>query len=80
MAKPCEISSVDTQTEQLMLSIISDHFKGWTKIAIAHRLDTILGADQVVVLGGGRVLEIGDPKDLLQKDGGIFKGMVEGGE
>lgn len=73
-------SSVDTQTESLMLEIIATHFRGWTKIAIAHRLDTILSADQVVVLGGGRVLEKGDPRELMKKDGGLLRGMVEGGD
>lgn len=72
-------SSVDTQTEALMLSIIADHFRGWTKIAIAHRLNTILEADQVVVLGsGGKVLEVGRPGELMEREGGRLRAMVEG--
>ncbi|KAL9625274.1 MAG: hypothetical protein Q9160_000676 [Pyrenula sp. 1 TL-2023] len=73
-------SSVDTQTESLMLDVIATHFRGWTKIAIAHRLNTIFSADQVVVLGAGKVLEKGDPRELMKRNGGLLRGMIEGGE
>jgi len=50
--------------------------KGSTVIMIAHRVRTIIGCDQVVVLDNGRVKEFGSPASLVQREGGIFKSMV----
>ncbi|KAF2086979.1 hypothetical protein K490DRAFT_43016 [Saccharata proteae CBS 121410] len=48
-----------------------------TTITIAHRLQTIIDYDKVLVLDKGRVVEFGDPWDLVSKDGGVFRGMCE---
>ena len=48
-----------------------------TTITIAHRLQTIVDYDKVLVLDKGEVIEYGDPWDLLQKEKGIFRGMCE---
>ncbi|KAK4543111.1 hypothetical protein LTR36_005888 [Oleoguttula mirabilis] len=48
-----------------------------TTITIAHRLQTIIDYDKVLVLDKGEVIEYGDPFDLVAKDGGIFRGMCE---
>jgi ABC-type multidrug transport system fused ATPase/permease subunit len=48
-----------------------------TTITIAHRLQTIIDYDKVLVLDKGEVVEYGDPWDLLQ-DKGMFHGMCEG--
>lgn len=48
-----------------------------TTITIAHRLQTIIDYDKVLVLDKGEVIEYGDPFDLVNKDGGIFRGMCE---
>ncbi|KAK5120008.1 hypothetical protein LTR85_007084 [Meristemomyces frigidus] len=48
-----------------------------TTITIAHRLQTIIDYDKVLVLDKGEVVEYGDPFDLVNKDGGIFRGMCE---
>ncbi|KIY91274.1 hypothetical protein MNEG_16691 [Monoraphidium neglectum] len=44
---------------------------------IAHRLNTIMDSDRVIVLDAGRVVEDGEPHELLKRDQGIFTGMVE---
>ncbi|KAI9837506.1 MAG: hypothetical protein M1819_007156 [Sarea resinae] len=48
-----------------------------TIITIAHRLQTIIDYDKVLVLDKGRVVEYDDPWHLVRKDGGAFKGMCE---
>ena len=48
-----------------------------TTITIAHRLQTIIDYDKVLVLDKGEVVEFGDPWDLVKGEGGIFRGMCE---
>ncbi|KAF2823699.1 hypothetical protein CC86DRAFT_327552 [Ophiobolus disseminans] len=48
-----------------------------TTITIAHRLQTIIDYDKVLVLDKGTVIEFGDPYDLVTQDGGSFKAMCE---
>jgi ABC-type multidrug transport system fused ATPase/permease subunit len=48
-----------------------------TTITIAHRLQTIIDYDKVLVLDKGQVIEYGDPYDLITKEGGSFRSMCE---
>jgi ATP-binding cassette subfamily C (CFTR/MRP) protein 4 len=43
---------------------------------VAHRLDTVIDNDYILVLGNGHVLEFGSPADLLEKEHGHFASMV----
>ena len=61
-------SSVDVETEALIQRLIDKRFKGHTIIAVAHRLDTILNFDRVAVVDSGRMMEWGEPWELLQRD------------
>ncbi|KAM5348158.1 hypothetical protein ACJ41O_007982 [Fusarium nematophilum] len=58
-------SIVDQDTEEKVKTIIDSEFKEHTIIAIAHRLNTIVNFDQVVVMDKGCVVEVGNPNDLL---------------
>ena len=62
-------SSIDPENETLIQSAISELAKNKTVLMIAHRLDTIINADQMIVLEGGRVVEIGKHLDLITKYG-----------
>ncbi len=62
-------SSLDTQTERAVQAALERLSEGRTTIAIAHRLSTVRDADQIVVLDGGQVAEIGTHEELLARRG-----------
>ena len=70
-------SSVDVETDKLIQDILRTEFKSQTVLAVAHRVQTIADFDRVVVLERGRVVEFGDPRDLLARDRGAFRGLYE---
>jgi ABC-type multidrug transport system fused ATPase/permease subunit len=61
-------ANIDVVTEQRILELISTEFKDATMITIAHRMNTIIQSDKVLILSQGEVVEFGDPK-LLMADG-----------
>lgn len=67
-------ASVDPLTERLMRDAFERTMKGRTAIIIAHRKSTVRGADRVVVLDDGRIVEEGSPSQLLSR-GGRFQRM-----
>jgi ATP-binding cassette subfamily B protein len=62
-------SSIDVATEARVQHGLARLLAGRTSLVIAHRLSTIRGADRVVVLAGGRVVEEGSPQELRQAGG-----------
>jgi subfamily B ATP-binding cassette protein MsbA len=68
-------NSLDSLTEQEVMSTLASLKGRRTVIVIAHRLSTTKDADQVVVLAGGKVTEVGAPQDLYRRDG-LFAKMV----
>ena len=68
-------SALDTQTERLVQEALERLAEGRTVIAIAHRLSTVRDADQIVVLDGGRVVELGTHDELVVA-GGRYAGLV----
>jgi len=63
-----------------MQRILRTAFADRTIIAIAHRLDTILDFDRVVVMDSGKIVEVGPPTVLMQTDGSLFKDLMESQE
>jgi ABC-type multidrug transport system fused ATPase/permease subunit len=70
-------ASVDFETDAMIQRLIRQEFKECTVITIAHRLATVIDADQIVVMEGGHLQEYGAPRELLRKDGGMLRSMVE---
>jgi len=68
-------SALDTQTERAVQGALDHLSEGRTTIAIAHRLSTVRDADQIVVLDGGRVVELGRHEELLAR-GGRYAALV----
>ncbi|MDH4136861.1 MAG: ABC transporter ATP-binding protein/permease [Anaerolineae bacterium] len=64
-------SSVDAEAEYLIQQALDEVLKGRTALVIAHRLSTIRNADKIIALEGGRIIEIGDHRELLSR-GGLY--------
>lgn len=47
-----------------------------TVLTIAHRIETIIDYDKIIVMDKGKVAEMGSPQDLLQDESGLFAKMV----
>lgn len=62
-------SNVDTVTEEKIQKAMDAVIAGRTSFVIAHRLKTILNADEIIVLNNGKVMERGSHQQLLQKRG-----------
>ncbi|QYJ89226.1 ABCB family ABC transporter ATP-binding protein/permease [Shewanella halotolerans] len=62
-------SSLDSHSEQAILNALKEMAKGHTSLVIAHRLSTVVDADQILVLSQGKIVERGDHQSLLAADG-----------
>ena len=69
-------ASVDHKTDSLIQKTIREKFKKCTVLTIAHRLNTIIDSDRVLVLDAGEVMEFDDPYHLLQRNDSFFKKLV----
>ncbi|MBQ7306150.1 MAG: ABC transporter ATP-binding protein, partial [Clostridia bacterium] len=66
-------SNVDTQTEQLIQDAMLSLMRGRTCFVIAHRLSTITGADRIMVMDKGRLIESGTHQQLLAQHGAYYE-------
>jgi len=67
-------SALDTKTEREIQASLAEVAAGHTTLAIAHRLSTVVDADQILVLEAGRIVERGNHRDLLLR-GGVYAAM-----
>lgn len=70
-------AAVDLETDDLIQRTIKTEFKDCTVLTIAHRLNTILDSDRVVVLDKGKIVEFDTPENLLSQRQSIFYGMCK---
>nr|WP_300002848.1 ABC transporter ATP-binding protein [Tissierella sp.] len=62
-------SSIDTETEIIVQEAIKTVLEGRTSFIIAHRLSTIRGADKILVIEDGRIIEAGSHRELIEEKG-----------
>eukprot|EP00526_Cylindrotheca_closterium_P003151 CAMPEP_0113648326 /NCGR_PEP_ID=MMETSP0017_2-20120614/25628_1 /TAXON_ID=2856 /ORGANISM="Cylindrotheca closterium" /LENGTH=1434 /DNA_ID=CAMNT_0000560529 /DNA_START=278 /DNA_END=4582 /DNA_ORIENTATION=+ /assembly_acc=CAM_ASM_000147 len=70
-------ASIDNETDAAIQEMIRENFADATVLTIAHRLNTIMDSDRVLVLDEGRIAELDTPENLLEKENGHFRAMVE---
>lgn len=77
-------ASMDYETDRGIQAVLRREMfaagSGRTLITIAHRLRTIADYDRVIVMGGGRVLEMGSPKELFSAKGDFYDMVQHSGE
>uniref|UniRef100_K3W5E3 Uncharacterized protein n=1 Tax=Globisporangium ultimum (strain ATCC 200006 / CBS 805.95 / DAOM BR144) TaxID=431595 RepID=K3W5E3_GLOUD len=73
-------AAIDHETDKALQQVIRTAFASSTVLTIAHRLDTILDSDRILVLDGGHIVEFASPEELVKKGNGhFFELMQEGG-
>ncbi|XP_047210875.1 multidrug resistance-associated protein 4 isoform X1 [Girardinichthys multiradiatus] len=70
-------ANVDPRTDELIQKTIRDKFRECTVLTIAHRLNTIIDSDRILVLDAGQIHAYDEPYILLQDTKGIFYKMVQ---
>jgi ABC-type multidrug transport system fused ATPase/permease subunit len=70
-------ANIDVITEETIQKLISEEFKGATVLTIAHRLNTIIKSDWILMLERGQLLEEGPPKDLLNDAASNFSKLAK---
>ncbi|KAJ2069608.1 Multidrug resistance-associated protein 1 [Coemansia sp. S2] len=69
-------ANVDLETDKSVQELIRKEFRDCTVLTIAHRLETIMNSDRIIVMDKGTIAEIGTPQELLAKDG-MFAQLVK---
>lgn len=64
--------SVDADGEEMLQRLIQEEFGNRTVLAVAHRLDTVLDFDCVIMLDNGRIVESGSPRELFKMPTSFF--------
>lgn len=70
-------SALDAESEHLVKEALERLMQGRTTLIIAHRLSTVVGADRVLVLNQGRVVQSGRHGELMQHSDGLYRRLVE---
>ncbi|CAI5745907.1 unnamed protein product [Peronospora destructor] len=70
-------ASIDTETDRKIQRSIREEFRDCTCLTVAHRINTILDADRILVMECGSVGEFDTPKALQKKQDGLFKAFVD---
>ncbi|KIM77158.1 hypothetical protein PILCRDRAFT_77125, partial [Piloderma croceum F 1598] len=71
-------AAIDHDTDAIIQRFMRTELsRDTTVITVAHRLQTIMDSDRVMVLDAGHLVEFDSPATLLRKEGGLFRGMVD---
>lgn len=70
-------ASVDVETDAKIQQTIKIQFKEQTVLVIAHRLNTIINSDRILVMDAGRVAELDTPENLQNNPNSAFNGLLQ---
>ncbi|PWA03531.1 hypothetical protein BB558_000317 [Smittium angustum] len=70
-------AAIDVETDRFIQEVIRSEFKDCTVITIAHRLNTIMDSDYILVLDKGKAVEFDTPGSLLADSNTVFSGLVQ---
>jgi ABC-type multidrug transport system fused ATPase/permease subunit len=73
------LSSIDSKTDEIMQRVIRKNFSSHTVLTVAHKLESILDYDKVIILEDGRIIEAGVPYDLLAQESSHFSRLYHAG-
>lgn len=65
-------NALDAKNERVIVENLNEFYKGRTVVVVAHRLSTVKNADQIIVLDGGKVVEVGNHISLITKQGTYY--------
>jgi len=71
-------ASIDHETDQIIQATIREEFRESTVLTIAHRLNTVLDSNKILVLSGGKIAEFDTPEVLLSDTNSLFYALVNG--
>lgn len=69
-------AAVDPETDSLIQATIGTHFSCCTVLTIAHRIQSVIDSDRILVMEAGRVAEFAPPQELLRDENSIFSQLV----
>ena len=70
-------SALDSESEAALQQAMRVVLRGRTSVVVAHRLSTIVEADQIVAMDHGEIVEIGTHEELMQSEGGLYRRLYE---
>ena len=69
-------ANIDIKTETIVQNLIKEEFENSTVITVAHRLNTVLNSDKILVLGFGKVVEFDSPEVLKNDENSEFYSLL----